>query len=135
MESNNAMSAGISDMLVQGWRDVVRVFPAMPQHWRDAAFRDLLTEGAFRVSAIRRDGRTIWVKIVATVARRLRLRNPFGDAQVEVSGASLLREAADFAGDLKRGQEVVLRLKGESPDFDEAAMQARQGDITRIGLR
>jgi hypothetical protein len=77
IEANCGIAAGIGDMLVQGWGDRVRVFPAVPDHWRDVAFRELLTEGAFRVSAIRRDGRSVWVRIRATVDRTLRLRDPF----------------------------------------------------------
>ena len=135
MEANCAASAGVSDMLVQGWRDVVRIFPAIPDHWRDAAFRDLLTEGAFRVSAVRRGGRTIWVRIIAGVARTLRLRTPFGEAEIEIEGAALRREGSDLVGQLGKGQEVLVHLKGESVEFERAARQARQGDTARIGLR
>ena len=110
MEANCAVSAGISDMLVQGWNNVMRIFPAVPAHWLDIAFRDLLTEGAFRVSAIRRDGRTVWVKIVAGIARKLRLRNPFGDAPVKIVGAKKVQEGNMFVADLKKGQEIVIHI-------------------------
>jgi len=135
MEANCGIAAGISDMLVQGWRDIVRVFPAVPAHWRDVVFRDLLTEGAFRVSAARRNGRTVWVRIVAGVARQLRLRNPFGDAPIETSGADLSREDDLLVADLKRGQEVVLCLRGEAADVQAAARCTRTSDVLRLGLR
>lgn len=135
MEANCGASAGISDMFLQGWRDTLRIFPAVPQHWPTAAFRDLLAEGAFRVSAVRRDGRTTWVKIVAGVDRQLRLRNPFGLQAIEISGARVRREGNDLIADLSNGQEVLLRLKGEPAGFEEAARGARQGNISRIGLR
>ena len=135
MESNCGANAGISDMLVQGWRDVVRVFPAMPGHWRDAAFHDLVTEGAFRVSGAWCDGRVAWVKVVAGVARQLRLRNPFGDAPVETSGVELRREGDLWVADLAQGQEVTLWLKGESVDLDQAVERVRASDTSRFGLR
>lgn len=135
MEASCAVSAGISDMLVQGWGDKVRIFPALPEHWRDAAFRNLLTEGAFRVSALRREGRTVWVNIVASVARTLRLRNPFGNTPIEVEGGTFSQEGDFFVMDLKQGQEITLRLKGTPVNFEEKAMLARQSDITRLGLR
>jgi hypothetical protein len=122
-------------MFLQGWRDTLRIFPAVPQHWPTAAFRDLLAEGAFRVSAVRREGRTTWVRIVAGVDRRLRLRNPFGQEPVEISGAVLRREGHELVADLTKGQAVLLRLKGEPAGFEEAARGARQGNISRIGLR
>ncbi|MDP6778348.1 MAG: glycoside hydrolase N-terminal domain-containing protein, partial [Candidatus Latescibacteria bacterium] len=71
------VSCGISDMLVQGWGDCVRVFPAAPAKWRDLLFVDLLTEGAFTVSGLMRDGQVRWVGIVAGVNRVCRLRDPF----------------------------------------------------------
>ena len=108
-------------MLVQGWRDTLRIFPAVPQHWPCGAFRDLLAEGAFRVSAVRREGRTTWVRIVAGVDRQLRLRNPFGQEPIEVSGATLRRQGNDLVADLTKGQEVILRLHGEPLRFEEAA--------------
>jgi alpha-L-fucosidase 2 len=135
MEANCGACAGICDMLVQGWRDTVRVFPAVPDHWRDCAFRDLLTEGAFRVSAVRRNRRTVWVKVVAGVARELRLRNPFGDATPELSGGVLRRQGNLLVGPLEKGQAITLRLPGESLDFEQAASSARRSDVARLGLR
>ena len=134
METNCGASAGLSDMLVQGWRDRLRIFPAVPQHWPCGAFRDLLAEGAFRVSAVRREGRTTWVRVVAGVERQLRLRNPFGEEPFLASGATVRRQGNDLLVDLAKGQEIVLRLHGEPLRFDEAAKGARQGDVSRIGL-
>ena len=135
MEANCGVAAGIGDMLVQGWHDLVRVFPAVPAHWRDVAFRDLLTEGAFRVSAVRRDGRTVWVKVRAGVERTLRLRDPFGSEPMEVSGGTVSREGEVLSTDLERGQEIVLCRQGESMTFDEAVARTRTSDISRVGLR
>jgi hypothetical protein len=53
----------IHEMLIQSWGGTIRVFPACPTAWRDAEFRDLRAEGAFLVSAVRKDGKTQWVRI------------------------------------------------------------------------
>ncbi len=135
MEANCGAAAGLSDMLLQGWRDTLRVFPAVPRHWPCGAFRDLLAEGAFRVSAVRRDGRTTWVRVVAGADRRLRLRNPFGPEPFETSGVTVRRQGADLVADMARGQTLLLRLRGEPLQFEDAARDARQADISRIGLR
>jgi len=136
MEANCGIAAGISDMLVQGWKDIVRVFPAVPEHWRDVAFRDLLTEGAFRVSALRRNGRTAWVQIRATVPRLLQLKNPFDDeARIEVSGAELRREADLLSADLAAGQTVTLCVEGVTVDIAEAVQCVKASETSRLGLR
>ena len=135
IEANCGVAAGISDMLLQGWGDIVRVFPAVPAHWQDIAFRDLLTEGAFTVSAIRREGRTVWVKVRANVTRRLCLRDPFAGVEVTVSGPALQRDGDVFAGQMDAGQEVELSLPGETGDLDAAVITVRASGATRLGLR
>ena len=135
MESNCAVSAGISDMLVQGWNDIVRVFPAVPDTWRDVAFRDLVTEGAFRVSAVRRHGRTVWVRVTADVARTLRLRNPFADESVETTGPPARREGGCFVADLAAGEELVLHPDGECSGLEQVASQVHGSRLSPLGLR
>ena len=135
MEANCGVAAGIGDMLVQGWNDRLRVFPAVPDHWRDAAFRDLLTEAAFRVSAIRRDGRTTWVQVRATVARQMRLRDPFAGAEVRVTGAEARLEGEDWIAKLAAGETVTLAMAGEGGGFDEATSTWAWDDATRLGLK
>jgi len=141
MEANCAIAAGVSDMLVQGWGDTVRLFPAVPAHWRDVVFRDLLTEGAFRVSAIRREGRTVWARVRATVRRRLRLRDPFEGEESVMSGADARREGTVLIADLEEGQALTLRLPGWVDSNDEAAVlsdavaRIRTSDVSRLGLR
>lgn len=135
MEANCGACAGLNDMFLQGWRDTLRIFPAVPQHWPSAAFRDLLAEGAFRVSAVRREGRTTWVRIVATADRSLRLRNPFGAEPFQVTGTALRKQGDCLVAELRNGESVVLRLPHEPLAFSDAARGVQQADTSRIGLR
>jgi hypothetical protein len=122
-------------MLLQGWNDRLRVFPAVPERWRDVAFRDLVAEGAWVVSAARLGGRTAWVRIRAKVDRKLCLKNPFGQDEVGISGGVLSREREDYVGELAAGQEVVLALAGVRPDLDDAVARVRRSDMNPFGLR
>jgi len=141
MEANCAIGAGISDMLLQGWGDTLRVFPAVPEHWRDIGFRDLLAEGAFRASAVRRDGRTVWVHVRAQVSSLLRLRDPFGGAAFETQGPEVRREGNDLLAEFPAGEAITLRLAGDDMPWEpaEALKRARhlvqQSDVSRLGLR
>jgi len=49
MESSCGVAGGISDMLVQGWNDVLRIFPAVPDHWQDVAFETYAPKGFYRL--------------------------------------------------------------------------------------
>ena len=57
LEGNFAAAAGLQEMLLQSHNDVIAVFPAIPENWKDATFTDLRAEGAFLVSAELREGR------------------------------------------------------------------------------
>jgi len=83
LEGNFAASQAVHEMLLQSWGGVVRVFPATPNTWRDAAFEDLRAEGAYRVSARRAGGRCVWVRVQAGRKGVLRLRDPFAGAPAE----------------------------------------------------
>jgi len=135
IEANCGICAGISDMLVQGWNDVVRVFPAVPEHWRDVAFRDLLTEGAFRVSAARLEGRTVWLRVRAGVDRLLLLRDPFGELPVESTGAPIRKEGDLLIAEMKEGDELVVHVAGHATDLDAAIGLIEQSDSGRLGLQ
>ena len=135
MEANCAVSAGISDMLVQGWGGILRLFPAAPERWNDAAFWNLLTEGAFRVSAVRQAGRTVWARVTAGVDSALRLRDPFGGEPYTASRDPVRRETDLLVCDLEKGGELILQLDGVTVDLGEVATRVRQSDVSLLGLR
>ena len=135
MEANCGLSMGLCDMLLQGWNDRLRVFPAVPDRWRDVVFRDLVAEGAFRVSAARLDGRTAWVRLTATVDRPLRLRDPFEGEPITIDGAELVREGEDYVGALEAGQQVILAREGVTVSLEEAVARVRASDTGVLGLR
>lgn len=94
-ETNSGFSASLLEMLLQSQGGVVRVFPAVPPDWKDAEFRNLRAEGAFLVSAVRKNGVTAEVRILSERGGRLRLASPWG------------RQILMF--EARAGQTLVLR--------------------------
>ena len=78
LEGNFLAAQAVHEMLLQSWGNVVRVFPATPERWRQAAFDDLRTEGGYRVSARRENGITARLKVVASRNGVLKIRDNFG---------------------------------------------------------
>jgi len=77
------------------------------QKWPDVSFRDLRAQGGFRLSAVRKGGRTVHVTVTSSVDAPLRLKNPFGDRQFTSSLPH------DVVGDelrcaLRAGQTIEL---------------------------
>ena len=133
MEANCGIACGISDMLVQGWGDVIRVFPGTPARWRDALFVDLLTEGAFRVSALMRASEVVWVRIRATVDRVCRLRDPFADRELSATGCRPERDGDLLVWPMRAGDVATLRVGDSEPDL--AAEHARVRAAERPWIR
>ena len=77
LEGNFACASGLQEMLIQSHAGVIRVFPALPPSWKEAAFDQLRAQGAFLVSAQRSRGETILVKVISEKGGTLRLANPF----------------------------------------------------------
>ncbi len=107
LEGNFAAAAGLQEMLLQSYRGTIRVFPAIPSTWRDVSFRGLRAEGAFVVSAERKDGLLPFVEIVAEAGGLLRLADP--DRQlIDAEPQQARREGADLVLAMTPGQRVVF---------------------------
>jgi alpha-L-fucosidase 2 len=77
IEGNALAMQAMQEMLLQSQGGLIRVFPACPEKWKNAAFEQLRVEGGHRVSAIRLGGRTKSIVIVAGSSGVIRLRDPF----------------------------------------------------------
>ncbi len=107
LEGNFLAMDAVHEMLLQSWGQRLRIFPAVSEQWADASFEDLRAQGGFKVSAARKGGRTVRLRITATVDQPLRLKNPFGDGKFEAN------RPYDVVGDelrctLKTGETIEL---------------------------
>lgn len=62
-ETPMAAATSLLEMLLQSKGKDITVFPALPTEWRETTFENLLTEGAFKVSATRHNGTTSFIII------------------------------------------------------------------------
>ncbi|MFI1868375.1 glycosyl hydrolase family 95 catalytic domain-containing protein [Streptomyces jumonjinensis] len=121
----------VHDMLCQSWGGVIRIFPGVPGEWRDAVLHDFRTEGAFLVSAVRRDGATRWVRVLSAGGppgrspgdgEPCRVRHSI-EGRVRVSGiggpAPKWRDLGDGSVELELapGDEAVIHRVGPRPDL------------------
>jgi hypothetical protein len=77
MESGSGLGAAIGELLMHSPGGTIRVFPAIPEAWPDAAFSTLRAQGAFLVSAQRRGGRTDWIRLESLAGVECRLAEPW----------------------------------------------------------
>lgn len=148
VESNNLnpvietpLSAAVatSELLFQSWGGKLRVFPATPDDWKDAAFHQLRGQGAFLVSAQRKDGRTAWVEIHSEAGEPCVLKVPDWHGQLTATGldARLIEEFApgEYRLPLKRDQSVLLQAAGSPAPQPIRALPIADCDRNLYGVK
>lgn len=63
IETPLSAAQSIHDMLLQSWGGKLRIFPAVPDSWKDIAYKDFRAEGAFLITASRKNGKTEFITI------------------------------------------------------------------------
>jgi len=116
LEGNFAAAAGLQEMLLQSYSDTIRVLPAVPADWIDISFKTLRAEGAFLVSAERKDGLTNSVTIISEKGGTCRLEKPFEHDKYELKGAAenaIGIDRDDLVIKTSAGQKITLIRKSQ----------------------
>lgn len=115
IETPLSAARSLQDMVLESWGGTVRVFPGVPDAWKEIAFHNMRAEGAFLVSAGRSGGATTFVRISSLAGAPCRVRTDLARPLV-ASGTRtfMVTENADGTAsvDLRAGEEVVLVSKG-----------------------
>lgn len=128
LESPLGIAEAIQDMLLQSWGREIRILPAVPRAWPDVSFCDLRAEGAFLVSAVRRNGKLQWIRVRSLAGEPCRIRCAIGgDVRAVSEDGDMVsvrcREDGSMDLDLKKGQTVYL-YSGARPEFTMEPVEA-----------
>ncbi len=107
IETPLAAAASLHDMLLSSWGDRIRVFPGIPSTWKEAVFHDLRTEGAFSVSAARKNGQTRWVRIKSLAGEPCRIQ-PGLEGEFKATVPFRTLEDGSLELTLAKGEEAIL---------------------------
>jgi len=118
-ESPVSSSRSILDMMFQCWSGVIRVFPAMPTTWKDASFYHLRAEGAFLVSAVRKNGLTKFIEVKSLAGEPCVLQTDFkGEVKVlGVDKGKMGQQASRISLKLRKGETAILYVGQKPTDF------------------
>ncbi len=111
LEGNFAFASGINEMLMQSHAGFVVVFPAIPENWENVKFNDLRAEGAFLVSAERKDGQVIDVQIKSEKGGQLIVKNPFENKRFVADGVEYLIKENEIFFEMKPGETLSIKPK------------------------
>lgn len=110
IETPLAAATSIQELFIQSWGNKIRIFPAIPDSWKDVSFENLRTEGAFLITAVRKDGETKWVSIKSLAGEPCFIHpNITGAIKINGSNEKLIDKGdGNYLIDIKKGEEVVL---------------------------
>lgn len=88
LEGNFAFASGIQQMLMQSHTGTIRVFPAIPDSWKDVSFSQLRARGAFLVSAQMKDGQVAHISVYSEKGGKASIQIPGEDAPRQLEMAA-----------------------------------------------
>ncbi|WP_075557969.1 glycosyl hydrolase family 95 catalytic domain-containing protein [Parabacteroides timonensis] len=111
LEGNFAFASGIQEMLLQSHTGIVRVFPAIPAAWSDVSFENLRAMGAFLVSAEKRDGKIVKLRIYPEQGGTLRIAFPADGSKVSVTGniGNVTNEDDVYTIETRQGEWIDIK--------------------------
>ncbi|MDD9267152.1 glycoside hydrolase family 95-like protein [Paenibacillus sp. GCM10023248] len=125
IETPLAGAESIHDMLLQSWGGKLRVLPAVPEAWAELAYHDLRAEGAFLVSAVRKEGATQWIRVKSLAGEpcliktgwngRIRWDIRGADGAVKSTGEAVIHD--EISLDIGAGEEAVLYPGDKAPEL------------------
>ena len=137
IETSLGYNTCVQDMLLQSWGNKIRVFPALPDSWKDAAFENFRAEGAFLISARRESGKTIFVKI-KSLAGEPCIICPAMDGlprMISKNNAKMVEMGNGFYRlDIRRGEEVILYQGERVPDCMIEPLPLEPDKINHFGI-
>lgn len=133
IETPLSAAASLNDMLLSSWGDRIRVFPGAPKAWQDMVFHNLRAQGAFLVSAARKEGKTQWVRVKSLAGEPCRIRPGLaGPVKATVPITPAGEDAYDLT--LAKGQEAVLYTGERVPTMAVAPVAAAAAKCNFYGL-
>jgi hypothetical protein len=135
-ESPVSATRAALDMYIQSWGNKIRVFPAIPEAWKEACFYNLLAEGGFLVSAKRTEGKTIFISVKSEAGEPCILKTDM-ENPVAVNNSSLkIKKTAEkeYSIQLQKGETVTLINKGQNPTVIIEPIQAVYNTEQYFGL-
>jgi hypothetical protein len=124
-------------MLIQSWGGAIRVFPAMPSTWKDANFYSLRTEGAFLVSAVRKNGDTKFIHVKSLAGAPCIVKTDLKGMVklIGPSSANMKQKDGQIELTLKKGEEAVIYTGEQPPSLEITNLPVMSDKINSWGVR
>ena len=114
LEGNFGAAAALQEMLLQSYAGFIEIFPAIPASWKDVSFTTLRAEGAFLVSAKKKNGKVEQIKILSEKGGVVKLKLPFEKYKIiETKGITVTKAGERFVQLNCKMNGIVRLVKSE----------------------
>ena len=109
IDGNFGCTAGIAEMLMQSHGGYIELLPALPDAWKDGAFRGMKARGNFEVDVTWKEGKITSIEILSNSGAECVIKYP-GAKNLKVSGAKVKVLADDrIAFNTVKGKRYAIR--------------------------
>lgn len=111
IETPFALSQSLQELSLQFWNGTVHVFPAIPTTWKDVSFQNFRTDGAFLISAEKKNGITKTISVMSEHEGTIKLWVDQTMKNVTIYGPGKLISQKDnlYIANLKKGSKLILK--------------------------
>lgn len=142
LEGGFCAAAATLEMLLQSWNGCIRVFPTVPEFWKDAYFHMLRAEGAFLVTSKLKDRRVEFVMVESEAGRKCKMLNPFGEGKVSIvdleANKQLILEGKHLEFETVIGRKYLLTPL-EKPiseeEFNYISFERKSSEVNWFGVK
>ena len=136
-ESPISATRAALDMYIQSWGNKIRIFPAIPDAWKEACFYNLRAEGGFLVSAKRTGGKTDFITITSEAGEPCVLKTDMENPMVINHPTTSVNRisAQEYTIEIKKGEKVTLISKGQNPVLTISPIQPIYNTAPYFGLQ
>jgi hypothetical protein len=113
-ETPFSFNKSVNDMLIQSHNHIIRIFPAIPDVWKDVSFMNLRTEGAFLITAVREDSQTKFFSIESLAGESCVIQSDIKVDSMLTSPQVKIDKKSEYAFSVKvnKGQKITFFKKG-----------------------
>jgi alpha-L-fucosidase 2 len=132
-------ATAILELLLQSWGGKIRVYPAVPTAWGEAAFDQLRAQGGFLVSAARAQHKTRWVKVKSLKGEPCIVKIPDWKKAYQVSTERKIAIKSlgngEFQIDLKADEEILLAPSRKPGEMTLRPVENSETEYNLYGVR
>lgn len=107
LETPLAAAATIQEMLLQSHKGIIRIFPALPDEWKDVEFTGFLCEGGFKASAKAHNGIVTEISVKSLLGNECIVKGDIAHLAKANERIVPLGEGR-YKLNIEKGEEIVL---------------------------